>query len=123
VSTASEVDQFLKDHFRSVWSLELLLHLERHAERGFSADELVEALRASRAIVDQALAALIVGGLIVVEGDGKARYAPANARLRQLVALASEAYATRPDAVRRTIVSGAASGASAFADAFKLRKD
>jgi hypothetical protein len=29
----------------------------------------------------------------------------------------------RPDAVRRVIVAGAASGASAFADAFRLRKD
>ena len=121
--TACEVDQFLKDHFRSVWSLELLLHLARHDERGFSADELVEALRASRAIVEQAVAALIIGGLIVIEGDGKARYAPANARLRELVTLAMDAYATRPDAVRRTIVSGTASGASAFADAFRLRKD
>jgi hypothetical protein len=32
-------------------------------------------------------------------------------------------YLARPDAVRRVIVSAAASGATAFADAFKLRKD
>ena len=32
-------------------------------------------------------------------------------------------YAVRPDAVRRAIVSTGSSGASAFADAFKLRKD
>ena len=32
-------------------------------------------------------------------------------------------YAVRPDAVRRAIVSATSSGASAFADAFKLRKD
>ena len=123
MSTAAHVDQFLKDHFRSVWALELLLHLARHDERGFTATELVESLRASRAIVEQALAPLVAGGLIVIDHDGCARYAPANARLRELVALASEAYASRPDAVRRGIVSGAASGASVFADAFRLRKD
>lgn len=121
--SSAEVDQFLKDHFRSVWSLELLLHLERTPGRGASAPELVEALRASQAIVEQALAGLVAGGLIVVEGGDVARYAPANARLRDFVTLARDAYASRPDSVRRAIVSGAVSGASAFADAFRLRKD
>ena len=32
-------------------------------------------------------------------------------------------YAVRPDAVRRAIVSTASSGSTAFADAFRLRKD
>ena len=123
MSSAADVDQFLKDHFRSVWALEVLLYLDAHAERSFSADELVEALRASKAIVEQALAALLAGGLIVFEIDGNARYVPANERLRELVALTRHAYATRPDAVRRTIVSGTAGGASAFADAFRLRRD
>lgn len=121
--STAEIDQFLRDHFRSVWSLEVLLHLERTPERGVAASELVDALRASRAIVKQALAGLVAGGLIVVDKGDIARYAPANARLRDFVTLARDAYASRPDSVRRAIVSGAVSGASAFADAFRLRKD
>ncbi len=119
----ADVEPFLRDNFRSIWSLELLLHLERHVERSFTAAELVEALRASRAIVEQSLAGLIAGGLIVVENGARVRFSPVNARLRELVGLARDAYASRPDAVRRAIVSGAAGGASAFADAFRLRKD
>jgi len=123
VAEASDTETFLRDTFRSVWSLELMLHLERAPKRGFQAAELVEALRASQAIVDQSLGALLAAGLIVVEEDGAARYAPANARLAELAADARAMYASRPDAVRRIIVSGAASGATAFADAFRFRRD
>lgn len=116
-----DVDAFLRDQFRSVWALELLLLLERNADRTFSSDDLVESLRASRAIVEQGIAGLLAGGLIVVEGADRVRYAPAGSDLRRLVEMARDNYASRPDAVRRVIVSGAASGVSAFADAFRLR--
>ena len=116
-------EQFLRDNFKSVWSLELLLHLEREPERRFAPGELVELLRASHGIVEQGLAALMAGGLIVAEDDGRVHYVPVNARLRGLVERVRDDYASRPDAVRRVIVSNVANGASAFADAFRLRKD
>lgn len=121
--SAPDTEQFLRDYFKSIWSLELLLHLEREPERSFLPAELVEALRASHAIVEQSLAGLLAGGLIVAEDDGRVRYAPANPRLRGLVERVRDGYASRPDAVRRVIVSSVANGASAFADAFRLRKD
>lgn len=123
VPSAIDTEQFLRNNFKSVWSLELLLHLALEPERGFLPSELVEALRASHGIVDKSLAALVAAGIIVAEDDGKVRYAPASADLHTLVERVRDDYAMRPDAVRRVIVSGAASGASAFADAFRLRKD
>jgi DNA-binding GntR family transcriptional regulator len=120
VSPVPDPEQFLRDNFKSVWSLELLLHLEANPERRFTPAELVEALRASRGIVEQSIGSLVAAALIVVEEGGHVSYAPADPRLRRMVARIRDDYALRPDAVRRTIVT---SGASAFADAFRLRKD
>lgn len=118
----AEIGHFLRDNFKSVWSLELLLLLEREPERSFAQVELVEALRASDAIVETGLAALIAAGLIVAERDDRVRYAPAAPALHELVVRVRQDYALRPDTVRRAIVSGSTGGASAFADAFRLRK-
>jgi hypothetical protein len=123
VPFAVETRQFLRDNFRSVWSLELLLHIARESDRSFTSGDLVGILRASPAIVDQGLVGLVAAGLVVTEDDGRVRYAPANPELHALVEGVKDEYALRPDAVRRVIVAGAASGASAFADAFRLRKD
>lgn len=120
---ASDTRQFLRDNFKSVWSLELLLHLAHEPERSFRPDDLVELLRASHGIVEQGVLALTAAGLIVAEKGGQVRYAPANPGLHTLVERVRDEYSRRPDAVRRVIVSSAAGGASAFADAFRLRKD
>ena len=118
-----ELTRFIRSTFRSVWSLELLCLLRKHAERAWTPAELVAALRASDLIVSQSLAALTAAGLVVVDGDGKARYQPAAGSLDSLVAAAEELYARSPDAVRRMIVSSASSDLAAFADAFRIRKD
>ncbi len=118
-----ELTRFIRSTFRSVWSLELLCLLRKHDERAWTPAELVAALRASDLIVSQSLAALTAAGLVVVDGDGKARYQPAAGSLDSLVAAAEELYARSPDAVRRMIVSSASSDLAAFADAFRIRKD
>lgn len=120
---SQEVTEFIRSHFRSVWSLELLLHLKRHPDRFWSTAELVDVLRASQAVVTTGVETLLAGGLIVVESDGRARYAPANQDLDRRVAETEEVYAIKPDAVRRLIVLSANSGVAAFADAFKLWRD
>jgi hypothetical protein len=48
---------------------------------------------------------------------------PVNAAVAECVEQLEQLYATRPDAVRRAIVSASAGSASAFAEAFRLRKD
>lgn len=121
--SSQEIASFIGATFRSVWSLELLCYLREHREREFSHVEMVNALRGSDLVVSQSLASLAAAGLILVDEKGSARYAPATRQLDNLVDRARILYGRSPDKVRRMIISGASPGLSAFADAFKLRKD
>jgi hypothetical protein len=114
---------FIAASFRSVWALELLCLLRRHRDRTLSHDEMVSGLRASQLVVAQSLASLSAAGLVVLEADGAARYGPASRSLDNLVAATEEFYARSPDAMRRIIVSAANPSLTAFADAFRLRRD
>ena len=104
-----------------MWALELLLILKRE-RRAWSHDELVSTMRASELVVNKAVESLVVAGLASVEGEDVV-YMPINDEVASCVEQLESLYALRPDAVRRAIVSNASSSASAFADAFKLRKD
>jgi hypothetical protein len=112
---------FITSSFRSVWALELLLVLKRDP-RLWPRPELVATMRASELVVSRALDTLVAAGLASVEGDG-ARYMPVNDEVSDLVERTEQLYAARPDSVRRAIVSASAGGVTAFADAFRLRKD
>jgi len=118
-----ELAAFIRSHFRSVWALELLLFLKDNLSTAWKNEALVQALRASEAIVTKGLDILVAGGLIVSEDDGGARYAPASDDLRRLVDETQALYARKPDAVRRLIVSSTGADLSAFADSFRLRRD
>lgn len=120
---SQELAGFIRHHFHSVWSLELLFFLKRNAKDPWREEQLVDELRASQAVISTSLEALLAGGLIVREDDNSARYAPASADLGRLVDDTESLYARKPDAVRRLIVSSAATGISAFADSFRLRRD
>ena len=116
-----EIAAFLRDHFKSVWALELLLFLKAHAETAWSAEQLVAALRTSETIVSTSLAMLVAGGLVSVDGKKRVRFAPASDDLSRLVDVTQALYLKKPDRVRRVIVSSAATGLSAFADSFRFR--
>ena len=116
-----EIAAFLRDHFKSVWALELLLFLKAHAETAWSGDQLVAALRTSEIIVSASVDMLLAGGLVLVDGQGRVRYAPASHDLSRLVDVTQALYFKKPDRVRRVIVSSAATGIAAFADSFRLR--
>lgn len=118
-----EIAAFLRDHFKSVWALELLLFLKTHAEKAWAGDQLVTALRTSETIVSTSVDMLVAGGLVSVDDKGWVRYAPASNDLSRLVDVTQALYAKKPDRVRRVIVSSAATGLSAFADSFRLRND
>jgi hypothetical protein len=118
-----EVAGFIGTTFGSVWALEVLLTLKRGAERAWPRPELVAALRASDAVVDRSVASLFAAGLVVTEGDGTARYAPAGPELAGLVEAAEALYRQKPDAVRRLIFLPRHDGLSAFSEAFRLRRD
>ena len=120
-SLSDELFRFIGSSFRSVWALELLLLLKRE-RRAWSKDELISTLRASDLVVNKAMDELLAAGLISVEGN-ETRYMPASDELDRQVKQVEKVYSARPDAVRRVIVSMTASGATAFADAFRLRKE
>jgi hypothetical protein len=112
--------RFITSSFQSVWSLELLLQLKNTRSAASSTEKLVAVLRASDAIVSKAVTGLLAAGLIVEEGRGLVRYAPASAELGSLVGETERLYRARPDAVRRLIIRGAAGDLAAFTDAFKF---
>ena len=120
-SSNEEILRFIASSFRSVWALELLLVLKSE-ERSWSHEELVTTMRASELVVTRALAALEAAGLVSSEG-ANARYMPVSEEVAARVSDAEALYAKKPDAVRRAIVSASAGDATAFANAFRLRKD
>jgi hypothetical protein len=123
MSTTDALSRFIAATFKSVWALELLCVLRRHRDRALSHSEMVSELRGSNLVVTQSLESLAAAGLVLVEADGSARYGAASKSLDALTVAAEDYYAKSPDAVRRIIVSAANPGVTAFADAFRLRKD
>jgi hypothetical protein len=116
-----DVLRFIAASFPSVWALELLLALKRE-RRLWARTELVAALRASDLVVAKAIDALVVAGLASLEDDG-AIYLPVNREVEECVERVEQLYRARPNAVRRAIIASSTSSATAFADAFKLRRD
>lgn len=120
-SPSDDLLRFIESSFRSVWALEILLLLKRE-RRPWSGAELVSTQRASELVVSKALDGLVSAGLASIDDKG-AVYMPVNDKVAGCVDQLEGLYATRPDAVRRVIVSASATGLTAFADAFRLRKD
>ncbi|HVM23067.1 MAG TPA: hypothetical protein VM308_07190 [Sphingomicrobium sp.] len=119
-SSTDQLLRFAAASFPSVWALELLLVLKRE-RRPWPHDELVTALRASDLVVSNALDALVAGGLASIEPAG-AVYLPANEETEAMVRGLERLYQSRANAVRRAIVSSATGSATAFAEAFRLRR-
>lgn len=123
MASEGEIADFVRTTFRSVWSLELLLLMADNPGRSWSTAELIGALRASDLIIDRSSDELIAAGLVVPEKGNSFRYAPSSSDLPFLVEGARRLYKNSPGSVRRIIINGHQSGISAFADAFRLRKD
>jgi hypothetical protein len=117
------LQSFIASSFRSVWALEVLKHLAANRDSTFSDSDLIDQLRVSDVVVSNSVAALAAGGLILIDSDGRIRFGVLDPGQLELVDAAIDLYRTSPDKVRRMIVSGAAPGITAFADAFRLRKE
>lgn len=113
---------FLRTSIRSVWALELLLLLCRQSGQGFTADELVRALRATPKLVDTCLEQLRTAGLVASNDAGGWRYTPASPLLSDLVEQLERAYGERPVAVISAIVGSPDDRLRNFADAFRFPK-
>jgi len=121
VPSTDELSRFIASSFPSVWSLELLLLLKAE-RRLWTQDQLIGSLRASELVVSQALASLVAGGLASLSDQG-VEYMPISDPVAALVDQTEELYRRKPDAVRRMVVMSGASEITAFADAFRLRKE
>lgn len=117
-----EIETFIGSSFRSIWSLDLVQFLTSQPDNSYSKEELVVALRASDSVISQSIASLAAAGLVLVDRD-RIRLHIADVRAKELIDAAIQLYAKSPDKVRRLIISAASPGLTAFADAFRLRKD
>jgi len=120
VTADRDVFQFIREHVRSVWALELLLRLKHDPERCWSVEELVRELRASHSLVADNLSALEDAGLVVAEDRGGFRYQPAAAVLAKVCDDLDAAYAKKPVTVIRWI-SAPTERLQSLADAFKFK--
>lgn len=118
----SHIESFIGNSFRSVWALDVLQFLVANPGSSFTPEQLITALRVSDAVVSQSVENLSAAGLAVVNNEGRIAH-EGNAEQARIVREALDFYRKSPDKVRRLIVAQASPGATAFADAFKLRKD
>jgi hypothetical protein len=115
-----ELLDFIRDTIRSVWALEILLVLRRDPAQVWTAQQIVDDLRASLPLVTSNLEVFETAGLALREGEGF-RYAPASPWLESLCGELASAYRERPVTVINAIVSSSGDNLRALADAFRLK--
>jgi hypothetical protein len=115
----AELTAFIESAVPSVWALETLLLLRGDRERGWAVDRLVAELRANLTLVNDCLAGLQRGGLVIGE-DGVFRYAPASPTLAALADDLEATYRERPVAVVNTIARRRPDPLTGFADSFRF---
>jgi hypothetical protein len=115
-----DIQQFLRQSVRSVWTLDLLLLLRRGG--AWRPDALIRELRASPKVVAESLGELALTGLVGENGQGAVHYR-AGSPLDPLVGRLEAVYHERPVAVTEAILGGATAKIQTFADSFKFRKD
>jgi hypothetical protein len=119
--TDEQILAFLRANIRSLWTLELLLLLARERGKAWLPSDLVREMRSSAVAVDEALRNLQRVGLVAADTDNRYRYAPASPELDELASGIAHAYATRPTAVVKAIVTAPDDKLRIFADAFRLK--
>lgn len=122
MSVNQDLLNFIREHIRSVWALELLLLMKRAPERAFTPDELVTELRGSSMLVRNSLESFERAGLILPEDGGRVRYSPASPLLGQPCDELEDAYRQRSVAIVNAIVAPP-DKLQALADAFKIKRD
>lgn len=123
MATDRDIEQFISDSFTSIWDLELLSVVLEDADQAQTAEELVERMRASELVVKQGIQSLVAAGMASVDAEGRLRFQPVNDDLAQWAREACDFYARFPGRTRRLMVARQSPGLTAFADAFRLRKD
>lgn len=119
--TEDDLCKFIAQSIGSVWTLELLILLNRDAAHSWDEQKMVRELRSSSAVVRDAVHRLTNAGLIHRTADGLVHYQAASPTLDQLVTEIAELYATKPMMVIKAVADARADKLRAFSDAFKLK--
>jgi hypothetical protein len=123
MATDRNIEQFIGDSFSSIWDLELLSIVMAAGSRSMSASDLEKQMRGSQLVVEQGMQSLAAAGLVSLEGKDTIRFSPVNEEVAKCAREAVDFYHRFPGRARRLMISRQAPGLSAFANAFRLRKD
>lgn len=118
-----DIRQFVRSAIKSVWALELLLFLRRHAGAAWTVERLTIELRSSQPLVADILASFKKSRLVEEKPDNLFEYRAASPELDALVARLERAYAETPIALIKEIVSAPNEKIQSFADAFKFKQN
>jgi DNA-binding MarR family transcriptional regulator len=117
-----QVRYFIRRHVESVLDLDILLAI-RAADGPRAASELARELRLNETASAAALDKFAAIGLLERDKDDCYVYRPRERALAADADALADAYARRRVSVIRFIYKRPSEGVSAFADAFRLRKD
>jgi hypothetical protein len=123
MTTDPNIEQFIGESFSSIWDLELLAIVIDAGERSMSAAEIETQMRGSQLVVEQGMQSLSAAGLVSLEGPDRVRFSPVDDTVARCAREAVDFYRRFPGRARRLMISRQAPGLSAFANAFRLRKD
>jgi DNA-binding IclR family transcriptional regulator len=116
-----QVRALITRHVASVLELDVLLAM-RASDRALTCEELARDLRLNQTACEAALDRFAGAGFLVTSGTAYS-YRPKGPELSRAVDALADAYSSRRVSVIRFIYRRPSQGVSAFADAFRLRKD
>lgn len=114
-----ELPAFIRRHFRTVWSLDILMFLRRRGETAWSVEEVARELRANPPLVRSAVETLERAGLVRRHG-ATFQFAPARSVMTDLCDALDAAYRERPVAVIN-LICAPDDRLQQLADAFRFR--
>lgn len=123
MATDRNIEQFIGDSFSSIWDLELLAIVIEAGDRAMSAAEIEKQMRGSQLVVEQGMKSLSAAGLVTLAGPDQVRFSPVDESVAKCARDAVDFYRRFPGRARRLMIGRQAPGLSAFANAFRLRKD
>ena len=117
-----ELLEFVRNAIGSVWTIELLVALQRDSGKAWQTKELVADLRASARVVADGLSALGIAGLVAADDAGLYHYRPVSPAIDRTARELADLYHQKPMTVVNTILSSPTNKIQTFADAFRFRK-
>jgi hypothetical protein len=126
VDFSDEFCRFIQLAIPSVEAAEILLFLQKSADRSWEPKEIIDGLRASITISDadgaKWVESLHARGLVAIDQDRRVRYRPSSPELEEYARALARAYAQRPVTLIRMIYALRDTRIQSFADAFRIRK-